>query len=94
MTISERIAKNAKFLCHKQGKLVADMEKAIGVSTGYFSRVKGKKSIPIETGYKVADFLGIDIGTLAFAQLAKQEKVDRLEAELIRLKRELEHDAS
>ena len=87
MTISERIARNAKYLCHKQGKKLQDLEAEVGVSQGYLSRVKGRRIIPIDTAYEFAHSLNIDIESLMFRNFAKEDKLYRLEREIADLKK-------
>ena len=91
MTISERISRNARYICHYQGKNVGDMEKAVGVSAGYLSRVKGKAMLPIDTGYAFAAYLGVsmdELGSVDVPALAKQARIAELKAELAELEGE------
>lgn len=88
MTISERIAANARFLCRYQKKSIGDMEATVGVSTGYLSRVKGKAMLPVDVGYALAEYLGVSMDNLVSPALAKQTRIAELEAELAELRKE------
>lgn len=88
MTISERIANNARFLCRTQGRRINDMEKAVGVSTGYLSRIKGKETLRIDTGYALADYLGVNMDDLIKTNLAREARIAKLKAELDDLEKE------
>ena len=90
MTISERIASNARWLCQRQGKNIGDMEAAVGVSTGYLSRIKGKETLRIDTGYALATYLGVSMDDLVNPKLARQERIAELKAELAELEQEEE----
>ena len=91
MTISERISSNARFLCQYQGKRIADMEAAVGVSPGYLSRVKGSVMLRIDTGYALAEWLGVSLDNLVSNALAKQARIAELEAELAELRKDEEN---
>lgn len=88
MTIAERIAANARFLCKYQKKNIGDMEETVGVSTGYLSRVKGKATLTVDVGYALAEFLGVSMDNLISPALAKQARIAELEAELNELRKE------
>jgi len=88
VTISERIAANARWLCQRQGKNIGDMEAAVGVSTGYLSRVKGSVMLRIDVGYELANYLGVSMDDLVNPKLARQERVAELKAELAELEQE------
>jgi len=92
MTISERIAANARWLCQRQGKNIGDMEAAVGVSTGYLSRIKGKETLRIDVGYALANYLGVSMDDLVNPKLARQERIAELKAELAELEQEEEND--
>ena len=88
MTISERIAANARWLCQHQGKNIGEMEAAVGVSTGYLSRVKGKVMLRIDVGYALAEYLGVSMDDLVAPSLAKRARIAELETELAELRRD------
>lgn len=88
MTISERIANNARFLCRSQGRNIGDMEKAVGISTGYLSRIKGKEMLRIDVGYALADYLGVNMDDLIKPNLAREARIAKLKAELDDLEKE------
>jgi len=85
MTISERISINARYLCKQQGKEVGEMEAAVGISAGYLSRIKGKKSMGIDAGYALAGWLGVSMDELADPQMTKKQRIAELKAELAEL---------
>lgn len=91
MTISERIAANARWLCQRQGKNIGDMEAAVGVSTGYLSRVKrakGSVMLRIDVCYALAEYLSVSMDDLVNPKLARQERIAELKAELAELEQE------
>lgn len=88
MTISERIADNARWLCQHQGKNIGEMEAAVGISTGYLSRVKGKVMLRIDIGYALAEYLGVSMDDLVAPSLAKRARIAELETELAELRRD------
>lgn len=88
MTISERIARNAKYLCRKQGKKLSDLETSIGVSQGYLSRIRGRSIMPIDKCTAIAEWLGVDLEKMIYFDLQKEDKILRLEAALKALKEE------
>lgn len=89
MTISERLATNVKIYCTMQNKQIGDLERDIGVSTGYFSRVKGKNMMRIETGCKAAQWLGVSVDDLITGKAIKAQRIAELESELEQLKKEV-----
>lgn len=92
MTVSERIAANARFLCRSQGKKISEMEAAVGVSTGYLSRIKGKETLRVDVSYALAEYLGVSLSDLIKPNLAKEARIAKLKAELDELEKE-EEDA-
>lgn len=93
MTISERVASNARLLCKYQGKDIGEMEKAVGVSTGYLSRVKGRVMLRIDTSYALAEYLGTNINDLVSNSAIRRVRIEELKAELAELEKEEESDA-
>ena len=58
---------NIKRLCKRKGVRIGELEKRIGVSAGYFSRVTsthGEKCIGIDKVISVANELGVDLTDL------------------------------
>ena len=88
MTTTERIVSNVKYLCKKNNISIGWVEKEVGVSAGYLSRMKGRKMLPIDSAYKIAEVLGIEMQDLISPSLAKQARIAELEAELAELKQE------
>lgn len=89
MTISERIARNAKYLCRKQGKKLSDLETNIGVSQGYLSRVRGRSTMSIDKSAAIAKWFGVDLEKMIYFDMQKEDRILRLEAELKALKEEV-----
>ena len=85
MTISERIAVNAKVYCGLIGKRISDLEKGIGVSVGYLSRVKGKAMMPIDKGYAIARWFGVSLDDLITGEAIKNCRLEKLYAEIARI---------
>lgn len=63
MNINQLAASNIKWLAKKQGKKLGDIEAAIGVTPGYFSRkISGNTiSIPLELAYKASKILSVSM---------------------------------
>jgi len=63
----KQFMKNVNFLIKQNKILVGDVEKAIGVSTGYISRLSkkaDKSTMSVELVYKLARYFNINIDTL------------------------------
>lgn len=90
MTISERIAGNAKYICKRDGVRLADLEAAIGVSTGYLSRIKGRRMLPIEIGYAIATYLNVEMDELVSTDLKLRDEIAAARARLVLLKLKME----
>lgn len=88
MTISERIAINARYLCKQQGKSITDMEAAVGISPGYLSRVKGKAVMRIDVGYALAGWLDVSMDELIDPMLTRRLRIAELKKELAELEAE------
>ena len=53
------------YLCEKNGTQIGDLEKAIGISTGYISRTRtGNRRFSLETALKIAEYFNISIDEL------------------------------
>ena len=64
-SISKAIAVNVKNLCREQKRPLGKLEHEIGVSKGYFSRIKnGNTELSIDKLYKAAQILNISISDL------------------------------
>lgn len=89
MTVSEIVASNAKYLAHKEGMFLKELEDAVGVCHGYFAQVKKmNRVLPIDIAVRIADEFGVSLEYLISKDLAREEKIKRLEAELAELKGE------
>ncbi len=93
MSISERIATNAKLYCKAMHRNIGDLERDIGVSIGYLSRIKGKAMLPIDKGYAIANWLGVAMDDLVTGKLIKRQRIAELEEELAILKKEVEDES-
>ena len=89
MTVSEIVASNAKYLAHKEGMFLNELEDAIGVCHGYFAQIKRmKRGLSVDIAVRIANELGVSIEYLTNKDLTREEKIKRLEAELAELKGE------
>lgn len=91
MTISERIARNARVLCKERKIPISDLENQIGVSPGYLSRITGKRMLSIDLGNKIADFLAMGMEELIRydpVRIAREKRIAELKAELAELEGE------
>ncbi len=90
MTISERIARNAKALCKIKGIPISTLENEIGVSAGYLARVRGKRLIPVDTGVAIAAALKIDFNELIKNDAEKTARIAKLNEQIAELQSELD----
>lgn len=70
--------KNVKWLCKCRGMQMRDVEKEIGVSTGYLSR---SKNLGIDKVMKIAEIFGLTIDELMkkdFSYLDEQKKLEKI----------------
>lgn len=88
MTISERIARNAKEICRKRKIPIQELEKKVGVCIWYLSRIRGKHMMPVDTGYAIADALGVSMELIMRENVEREIKIAELKKELARLEAE------
>lgn len=83
------IYENIRYLAKENGIRMSDVERAVGVSTGYFSRLKAReKSIPIGYLLTVCFLFNVPLEYLCTVNIVKQAKITKLTAELERLRGE------
>ena len=73
MDLRERIYENTKALAKLRGIKISDVEKQIGVSTGYLS--KTSKCLTVEKIYRIATVFGVTIDSLIkedYAEICKE----------------------
>lgn len=61
---------NVKYLVKKQGIKLGELQKAVGVSVGYFSRLEKSNSMPnLEVVMRTADILGVSMDELLYSDV-------------------------
>lgn len=89
----EIVIKNIILFARKNGIKIGELEKRIGVSTGYLSRCKHSKSISIGHVLKAAETLGCPIARLFDETIAAREELKYLDEQIENLcsrRREIE----
>ena len=61
MSISENIGINVKYLAKEKGLALGEVEKELGVSTGYFSRKVDGSNIPVQLAFNAAKLFGVSM---------------------------------
>ena len=93
MSNGTHIYENVKHLCKENGIKVGEIERAIGMNSGYFSRKfrKGEEmSIPCGHILYVSKFFGVSMEDLMTEQMGMAGKIAEIRAEIERLTKELE----
>lgn len=82
--IARTIYENIKVLCKYSNVLMSDLEKEVGKSAGYFSRVAAStnRDIGIVILDKAADALGVTLVELLDADVIRKKKIEMLKEEL------------
>lgn len=89
--ITTRIYGNIKFLCTEQGIPVGKIENAIGVSPGYFARIKNSEiDIGICKIMVASEKLGVSIDDLVYKDIAKTKRKTEIKNTIEQLQHELE----
>ena len=85
--LMERFSTNTRYLCKQKGKSIGELEKEIGVSTGYISRLaKTKQAIKLSSAYVTAKILEVSMDDLLSEDLMIVNRIHELEEELNKLK--------
>lgn len=84
-----RISRNVRFICKQRGLNIGDLEKQIGVSTGYFSRLeKNGLKISLLNVYNASEILGVTIDDLINKDLSIEQRIAELKEELETLEKQ------
>lgn len=91
MTTSKELLKrfsvNARYLCKQKNINIGELEKQIGVSKGYLSRLSSsEKAISLGNLYKTAQILETTIDDLLSEDMMIKYRIQELEEELNLLK--------
>lgn len=78
----ETVIQNILFLTRKNGIKIGELEKSIGVSTGYLSRCKHFKDITVGHVIKAAEVLGCPITTLFDETIAVRAELKALDEQI------------
>ena len=86
-----RFVSNVKFVCKEQDKKIGDLEDYVGVSKGYFSRVGvSVNNINLITAVRASEYLGITLDDLVKGTLMVDYRIQMLEEELQKLRKQKE----
>lgn len=84
--IIQNIYQNTKYLCKKNGIPLAEIEREIGVSAGYLSRVANSiGDIGILKVCRIAEELETSVGDLIDSEMWKTDRIKELREEIERL---------
>lgn len=87
MKLTQKICNNVKYLALIENKQIGEVEKAIGVSVGYFSRtLKHGVNIPLAKVVKLAEYFKIYIDSL----ICHDYEVDYLDRQIEVMKSRLD----
>ena len=93
MSNGTHIYENVKHLCGENGIKIGQIEKAVGMKSGYFSR-KHKRGeemgLPCGCVLYVSEFFGVSMEDLMTEQMGMVGKIAEIRAEIERLTKELE----
>ena len=88
MTFNELVCKNIRQLLHIQNKQIGTLEKHIGLSLGYFSRVeKSDKHLPFDKMYHVSRFLNVTLEDLVNPNMIIEHEIKIKEQEIAEAKK-------
>ena len=73
-----RIVENIRYLCKVNSIQISCVEKQIGVSAGYFSRLsKSIANMSVEKLYKVSKIFNISMNDIIEKSLYKEDKLEK-----------------
>lgn len=91
--LNKKIIQNIRALLRMKNIKIGQLEKTIGVSVGYVSRLEnGEKRMGFNTIYKAAQTLGVTVDELITGEFRKEilrEHANKLREELNRIEQEL-----
>lgn len=85
----ERFYNNICFICRSKGIKIGALEKEVGVSPGYFSRMRNGKGLSVVNAFYVAKALDSDLMEMLECDIGKQARIRELEKELSMVEKEL-----
>lgn len=78
---------NTIFLCKEKGILIGELEKKVGISPGYLSRLCSEsKQLSVFKAYRIAQILEYNLVDMLEKEIWKPIRIKELEAELEALK--------
>lgn len=80
----EAFVENAIYILKDKRKL-GDVERSIGLTTGYLSRCKKARNISLKTALELSDIIGMSIEELCKPNLVNDMKIAEIDAEIQRL---------
>ena len=77
---------NVKYICKSKGMQIGDLEKKVGISPGYLSRLCSEsKELSVFKAYKIATILEWDLMDLLETEVWKEYRTNELKEELAKL---------
>lgn len=88
--LNQNLLENLHFLCSRFQIKLGDIERMIGVSPGYVSRLSksNHKSLPYHQLRRISQRLGVSVEDLMERDIGKEEKIKHLSKELEELTKE------
>lgn len=87
---NQLLVENIRYLCKITNTKIGELEKRIGISAGYFSRLSHRNSdITINILYQVSEIFSISMNDLVEKRLGREQRIKELKEELAKLEEEL-----
>ena len=87
--MTDYVIKNIKYLCKVKGISLGELEKTVGISVGYFSRLYGRADcMSVKTLNAVSTIFDISMDDLVKRPIYKEQRIKELKEELERLENE------
>lgn len=84
-----KIVENIRYLCKVNSIRISCVEKQIGVSAGYFSRLsKSIVNMSVDKLYKVSKIFNVSMNDIVERPLYKEDRIKQLKLELEKLEKE------
>lgn len=91
ITAMNHIVENIKTIARVNGIKLGELERGIGLSIGYFSRVKHGKGISLYTAYRASQILECSLDIICDPNTANRLRKQAIMKEIDALKAELEN---
>ncbi len=77
---------NARLCCKQKGMRIGDLERQVGVSPGYLSRIEYSRRVSLANICRTAEILGVTIDDLLSENMMIDMRIEELKKELKMLK--------